>query len=55
MHWGKGHNFTKLTEKQMYRSLSFSKVTCLQLSNFLKRGVEEFSCELCEIFKSTFL
>ena len=57
-------NFTKFTGKHLYQSLFFNKVTDLRPVSFLvklqtwdlkkKALAQVFSCELWEIFKSTF-
>ena len=43
-------NFAKFTRKDLCQGLFFKKITGLKLETLLKRA---FSCEFCEIFKST--
>ena len=50
-------NFAKLTGKHLYQGLFFNKVVGLRPANFIKKETlaQLFSCDFCEIFKSTFL
>ena len=56
-------NFTKFTEKHLYQSLFFNKVTglgqqlWLEARNFIEKEtlVQMFFCEFCEISQNTFL
>ena len=49
-------NFTKFTGKHLCQGLFFNKVAGLRPSKLLKKEtlIQVFSCEFCEISKSTF-
>ena len=47
-------NFAKFTGKHLYQSLFFNKSAVLRPATLLKKRLAQvFSCEFCEIFKST--
>ena len=50
-------NFAKFTGKHLCKSLLFNKVAGLRPATLLKNEIltQVFSCEICEIFKNTFL
>ena len=48
-------NSTKFTGKYLCQSLFFNRVAALRPATLLKKRLTQvFSCEICEIFKSTF-
>ena len=44
-------NFTIFTESESF----FDKAAGSQLTSLLKKGMQEFSCDFCKIFKNSFI